>query len=168
MQDFETVLAAAQHGDGRSAEQLFRAFQPMLLRYLRSQERRVADDLSGEVWLAAAEGLQKFHGDEEGYRAWLFTVPRRRVIEHRRKGIRRRTEVVDPERFDEASARDDPASAALDAIEAQDAVDLIARTLTADQAEVLILRTVADLSAADVASLMDRPETWVRVRSTGR
>ena len=163
MEDFETVLAAAQRGDRWAAEQLFRAYQPMLLRYLRSQERRVADDLAGEVWLAAAEGLRQFVGDEPGYRAWLFTVARRRVINHRRKGVRRRTDVVDPDRFLESRASDDPAAEAVDSLAARDVLDLIGRHLTPDQAEVLVLRTVADLSSADVASLMDRPETWVRV-----
>jgi RNA polymerase sigma-70 factor, ECF subfamily len=163
MEDFEKVLTAAQGGDGRAADTLFREYQPMLLRYLRSQERRVAEDLAGEVWLAAAAALQDFRGDEHGYRSWLFTVARRRVIEHRRRGIRRRTDVVDPAVFVDARAKDDPATTVVDSIDARAAVDLIGELLSADQAEVLILRTVADLSAAEVATLMDRPETWVRV-----
>lgn len=163
MENFETVLAAAQRGDGSAAAQLFREYQPMLLRYLRSQERRAADDIAGDVWLAAAAALPEFRGDEGGYRSWLFTVARRRVIDHRRKGVRRRTDLVDPATFGDSSAADDPAATAVDAVEAQDAVDLISRLLSADQAEVLILRTVADLGAAEVATLMDRPETWVRV-----
>jgi RNA polymerase sigma-70 factor (ECF subfamily) len=163
MENFETVLAAAQRGDRRAADELFRAHQPMLLRYLRSQERRVADDLAGEVWLAAAAALPEFRGTEAGYRSWLFTVARRRVIEHRRRGIRRRTDVVDPVIFLESSATDDPATTAAESLDAQAAVDLIADLLSPEQAEVLILRTVADLSAADVAELMGRPESWVRV-----
>jgi RNA polymerase sigma-70 factor (ECF subfamily) len=163
MEDFETVLAAARRGDGRAAEQLFRAYQPMLLRYLRVHERRAAEDIAGEVWLAAAAALPEFHGTEAGFRSWLFTVARRRVIDHRRRGIRRRTDAVDPVVFLETSSGVDPADVAVDTLEADAAVDLIARSLTADQAEVLILRTVADLSAAEVATLMDRPETWVRV-----
>ena len=39
----------------------------------------------------------------------------------------------------------------------------MAEFLTPDQCEVLILRVVADLSAAEVGALMDRPESWVRV-----
>jgi len=163
LDNFDVVLAAAKGGDENAASVLFRSYHPILMRYLRSQERRVAEDLAAEVWLAAASSLQAFEGDEVGYRAWLFTVARRRVSEHRRRSVRRRTDVVDPVAFDETSAADDPAATALDSVDAQHAIDLITRHLSDDQAEVLILRVVADLSARQVAELMGRPVSWVRV-----
>ncbi len=164
MQDFESILERARDGDGRAAGELFRSYQPMLLRYLRSQEPRVADDLAGEVWLAAAANLRTFRGDERGYRAWLFTVARRRVLEHRRRGVRRRTDVVDPARFlEDGSSEQGPADAAVDAVDARAAIDLIARLLSPEQAEVLVLRTVADFSASEVATLLGREESWGRV-----
>lgn len=161
--EFAATLAAAKAGDERAAERLYRAHQPMLMRYLRSQERRTADDLAAEVWLAAAGALTDFEGDETGFRGWLFTIARRRVIEHRRRGLRRRTDAVDPETFVESTAEDDPARQASAAVDAQRAVDVIAEHLTPDQAEVLILRVVADLSAGQVAELMGRTEAWVRI-----
>jgi RNA polymerase sigma-70 factor (ECF subfamily) len=160
---FETTLAAARRGDQRAAEQLYRTHQPMLLRYLRSQEPRVAEDLASEVWLAAARTLPDFEGDERGFRSWLFTVAKRRVIEHRRRGVRRRTDPVDPGSFAGTGQDTDDAVRATDLVEAERAVDLMSQHLTPDQAEVLILRVVADLSAAQVAELMQRPEAWVRV-----
>jgi len=45
----------------------------------------------------------------------------------------------------------------------QAAIDLIARTLPADQAEVLTLRILGDLDVAHVAELMGRDANWVRV-----
>ncbi len=160
---FESTLDAARRGDRHAADTLYRAHQPMLLRYLRSQERRAAEDLAGEVWLAAARFLPDFEGDERGFRSWLFTVARRKVIEHRRKGLRRRTDPADPDSFTENAADEDSAERAVDLVDAQRAVDMIGQHLTPDQAEVLILRVVADLSAAEVAELMERPEAWVRV-----
>jgi RNA polymerase sigma-70 factor (ECF subfamily) len=159
----ESTLDAARRGDERAAERLYRAHQPMLLRYLRSQEPRVAEDLAAEVWLAAAKALPDFEGDERGFRSWLFTVAKRRVIEHRRRGLRRRTDPVDPYSFTGTSEGADEAVRATDLVEGQRAVDLMSQHLTPDQAEVLILRVVADLSAAQVAGLMERPEAWVRV-----
>lgn len=156
------ALEAAKQGDGRAAEVLYHAYQPMLLRYLRSQEPRMADDIASEVWLAAAGALADFDGDENGFRAWLFTVARRRVIEHRRRGLRRRTDPVDPETFVETAGPTDAADLAAGLVDAQRAVEQMVRHLSADQSEVLILRVVADLSAAQVAQLMGRPEDWVR------
>lgn len=135
----------------------------MLLRYLRSQEPRVAEDLAAEVWLAAARALPDFDGDDREFRSWLYVVARRRVIEHRRRSLRRRTDPTAPDSFLESAADVDSADRAADAVDAQRALDLIAEQLTPDQAEVLILRVVADLSAAEVGEIMQRPESWVRV-----
>ena len=53
------------------------------------------------------------------------------------------------------NARDSPAEqTALDNLSAQAAVDLIARVLNSDQAEVIMLRVLGDLSIAQVASVM--------------
>lgn len=156
------ALEAARQGDRSAAERLYHAYQPMLLRYLRSQEPRVAEDIAGEVWLAAAKALPGFEGDEGGFRSWLFTVARRRVIEHRRRGLRRRTDPVDPDSFLETAGATDAADLATDAVDAQRAVDQMVRHLSPEQSEVLILRVVADLSAAQVAELMGRQEDWVR------
>jgi RNA polymerase sigma-70 factor (ECF subfamily) len=163
LDDFDAILAAAKLGDERAAEQLFRAFQPGLLRYLRYQERDAAEDITSEVWLAAARSIQTFEGNESGYRSWLFTVARRRVVEHRRQRSRRRTDAVDPTTFSTAPSADDPAATATDSLDAEQAIRLMEQFLTPDQCEVLVLRVVADLSAAEVGQLMDRPESWVRV-----
>jgi RNA polymerase sigma-70 factor (ECF subfamily) len=160
---FERRLRDVRSGDRAAAEWLFRTYDPMLRRYVRSQEPRVADDLAGEVWLAAIGALDSFEGDEEGFRAWLFTVARRRVIEHRRKGLRRRTDSTDPEQFLAAADPADVAERAAAAADAHDAVGIIAEVLSPEQAEVLILRVVADLSAAQVGELLGRPEAWVRI-----
>ena len=96
MEDFESALDVTRSGDGRAADQQLRAFEPMLLRYLRFHEHRVAGDIAGEVWLAAAGAIHQFQGDEAGFRSWLSAVARRRVIEHRRRGVRRRTGPVGP------------------------------------------------------------------------
>jgi RNA polymerase sigma-70 factor (ECF subfamily) len=136
----------------------------MLLRFLRSQEPRVADDLSGEVWLGVASNLHRFEGDAAGFRAWLFTIARRRVAEHRRRGVRRPSVPVDPDHLHE---RDEPSPGGPpepgEVLGAQEAVDRLLEGLTEDQALVVSLRVLADLDVATVAHLLDRSESWVRV-----
>ena len=160
---FETWLMMARGGDERAACAIFRAYHPYLLRYLRSQEPRVAEDLAAEVWVAAASALRNFDGNESGFRSWLFTVARRRVIEHRRKGLRRRTDPVDPDAFDELTDDVDPGDRAASAVDAERAIGLMSEHLSADQTEVLVLRVLADLTAAQVADLMGHTEAWVRL-----
>ncbi|MEQ1698983.1 MAG: sigma-70 family RNA polymerase sigma factor [Ilumatobacteraceae bacterium] len=163
---FAEVLAAARAGEAWAAETLFVDLQPRLLRFLRSAEPRMADDLAGEVWLAMARGLATFEGDLAGFRAWVFTIARRRLADHRRTAVRRATDPVDHEFFRDRSNSepgDDNMSIVTDRMSAQEAVDLIVATLPADQSEVLVLRIVADLDVAHVAEMMGRTSNWVRV-----
>jgi RNA polymerase sigma-70 factor, ECF subfamily len=164
--DAQAVLAAAIRREQWAIATLFRAYQPLVLRYLRAQAPGVADDLAGEVWVAVARGLGRFTGDEAGFRGWLFTIARRRLSDHRRNVGRRRTDPVPQERLDAADqTRDglDPASVVVDRIRAQQAIDVIMADLSADQADAVLLRVVAGLDVAEVARIMGRTPGAVRV-----
>lgn len=160
---FDDLLAGVDNGDPHAIEELFRELQPRLLRFLRSQESRAADDIAADVWLAVATGISRFDGDWPDFRAWVFAIARRRLADHRRTGARRRTDVVDAEVFEHHHADDAPDDEALDRISAQQAATLIASVLTGDQAEVLLLRVLGDLDVDRVAYIMQRTPNWVRV-----
>ena len=160
------VVRAAGRGEHWALTELFRAYQPGLLRYLRAHEAGAADDLASEVWIGAARGLAQFTGDEAAFRAWLFTIARRRLIDHRRRAARRRTVVIDAdslERVIDQVSGDDPAGTVVDLLGAQGAVVELVAELTPEQAEAVLLRVVAGLPVAEVASIMRRPPGTVRV-----
>ena len=159
-------MAAAISGEHWALTALFRVHQPLLLRYLRSQVPAVAEDLASEVWVAVARGLARFVGDEAGFRGWLFTIARCRVIEHQRKDGRRRTDPVPHEQLERSSVEPDggdPARLVADGLSARDAVDLVVALLPPDQAEVVLLRVVAGLDVAEVSRIMGRTPGSVRV-----
>jgi RNA polymerase sigma-70 factor, ECF subfamily len=160
---FDEVRAGIAGGDPQAVEQVFRELQPRLLRFLRSQESRSADDIAADVWLAVATGISRFDGDWSDFRAWVFAIARNRLADHRRTGARRRTDVVDSATFEHHHADDAPDDEALDKISAQQAATLIATVLAGDQAEVLLLRVLGDLDVDQVASMMQRTPNWVRV-----
>jgi RNA polymerase sigma-70 factor (ECF subfamily) len=160
---FPHVLAGAQGGEAWAAECLFTDLQPRLLRFLRSTEPRAADDLAGEVWLAMANGLRAFEGDLAGFRAWVFTIARRRLADHRRTAARRATDPTDDGFFVARPGTADTAEMVLDQLSAQEAIDLVTSLLPEDQAEVVLLRVVAELDVAHVAEVLDRSPNWVRV-----
>ncbi len=164
---FPCVLTGARAGEAWAAEALFHDLQPRLLRFLRTVEPRAADDLAGEVWLAMATRLSTFEGDLVGFRAWVFTIARRRLADHRRTGARRGTHTFDPGDPTLSSADQRPSAdvegVVADNLSAQAAVQVISAHLPADQAEVLLLRLVADLDVAHVAEVMQRSPNWVRV-----
>jgi RNA polymerase sigma-70 factor, ECF subfamily len=160
---FDAIIDGVRRGDQRAIEVLFRELQPRLLRFLRAQEPSVADDLAAEVWLAVARATAKFEGGWDDYRAWFFSIARRRLADHRRTAVRRRTDTVDAMVFELRPASDAPDEEALSRMSGQEAVALITSVLHGDQAEVLLLRVVADLDVERVAELMNRSPNWVRV-----
>jgi RNA polymerase sigma-70 factor (ECF subfamily) len=160
---FDDVLARINDGDPHAVEVLFRELQPRLLRFLQSQESRAADDLAAEVWLAVARGISRFEGDWSDFRAWIFAIARKRLADHRRTAVRRRTDIVDVETFEHHPADDMPESEVLHKISGQQAAALITSVLGGDQAEVVLLRVLGDLDVDQVASIMQRSPNWVRV-----
>jgi DNA-directed RNA polymerase specialized sigma24 family protein len=95
--DFTAVLTAAQRGDEAAFARLWHDGQPALLRYLHVMAPDVAEDIAAEAWTHVVRGIAKFRGDEQNWRAWLFTTARRRIIDHTRQarmGVKPRWKVV--------------------------------------------------------------------------
>jgi RNA polymerase sigma-70 factor (ECF subfamily) len=94
-EQFDEALAAARRGEEWALVVLYRELHPGLLRYLVARVGGEGEDLASEVWLDVARSLERFSGNEAGFRAWVFTMARREVIDHRRKRARRRTSLTD-------------------------------------------------------------------------
>jgi RNA polymerase sigma-70 factor (ECF subfamily) len=159
--EFTDSLRAAQAGDENAVTLLFRSSNPALLRYLRHHAPSVAEDLLADTWLAAVRRLPSFRGDAEDFRGWLFAVARRRVADHHRRRLRRPEAVT----LDDAVEipGPDPQAVAVNSLSAQQAIAALVRDLPKDQAEVVLLRVVADLDVAQVARVLGRSPGSVRV-----
>lgn len=159
-QRFESVLRSAQDGHGWAVTALYRDLQPALLRYLRVKAPHDAEDLASETWLNVASGLGRFAGDEGAFRGWVFTIARRRLIDSFRRASKRpgRLSLGD---LPDQPAPDDTESMALGAISAEAALARIAR-LPSDQAEVILLRVLAGLSADQVGGIIGKQAGAVR------
>lgn len=162
-ESFDAVLAAAQAGGEWALARLYRQHNPPLLRYLRANAGADGDDLASQTWLDAARNLGRFTGDQDAFAGWLFTIARRRLIDHRRRGGRRREDVADHEQREEIRAADDPAQSVVDASGGDEAARRIVEVLPARQAEVVLLRVVGGLSVAEVAEITGHRPGTVRV-----
>jgi RNA polymerase sigma-70 factor (ECF subfamily) len=141
---------------------LWRDAHPLLLRYLRVAVGDGAEDVASEVWLEVVIRLTRFRGDEQDFRAWLFTTARRRVTDQRRYHARHPTVLAGEAPGLDRAAPDDTAAAALEGMSTQAAVALIA-TLPRDQAEVVMLRVVIGLDPGQVARIIGKRPGTVRV-----
>jgi RNA polymerase sigma-70 factor, ECF subfamily len=144
------------HGRPLRLEDQYATHSGVLWRYLRATVGDAADDLASQVWTEATAAFARFSGDADDFRRWLFTIARRRVVDHRRRWWQRRVVLhggaVDT--WTGAEAGEQPSTG--------EALDLISR-LPRPHAEIVLLRVIAGLSAADVAEITGRSPETVRV-----
>ena len=161
-EDFDGLLAEAQRGNGEAFSAIWRMFHPPLHRYLRVMAAPVCDDAAAETWYQVAKHLRRFHGDRGAFQGWMFTIARHRIVDWKRRLVRRPETLVGLDVAEAGRYAADPADV-FDEHAATDAALALIAALPADQAEAVMLRTVSDLSVATVARIMDRSPGAVRV-----
>ncbi|MFE0462317.1 RNA polymerase sigma factor [Kitasatospora sp. NPDC058965] len=164
-EDLDQAVQAAQAGDEEAFRQLFRAVQPLLLRYLRvlvGGDAADAEDIASEAWLQIARDLHTFHGDGDGFRGWAATIARHRALDHLRAKRRRPTADLPEEYLTEVAAGDDTEGAVLTADGTRRALEMIA-ALPKDQAEAVLLRVVLQLDAESAAQVLGKRAGSVRM-----
>jgi RNA polymerase sigma-70 factor (ECF subfamily) len=161
-ESFPAVLTAAQDGSEAAFSQLWRDGNPVLLRYLRVIAPDAAEDIAAETWVQVVRGLTDFRGDERAWRAWLFTISRRRTLDEGRRRARRPAVSLEyiPESTLPGTA--DAADLALEHLGTRAALALLTR-LPPLQAEVILLRVVAGLDSDSVGRLLGRSPGAIRV-----
>ena len=158
---FAPILAAARVGADWALAELWRLCNPRLVAWLHAEVGAAAEDVASETWMAVARGLVRFEGDADGFRAWLYTIARRRVVDHRRRQGRQ-VPTAPLDGHDHRSG-DDTSAAVLDRMALDDAAASIA-LLAPEQAEVIRLRVLAGLSVAEVAAVLGKQPGAVRVQ----
>ncbi len=146
---------------------LWRDVNPVLLRYLRVTAPAAAEDIAGETWVQVVRGLPGFRGDEQAWRAWLFTTARRRAADE----VRRRSRHPVVPLAEAAGAlephTEDAAGLAMENLATAAAIAAVS-ALPPLQAEVILLRVLAGLDTGAVARIVDRNPGAVRVRCPPR
>ncbi len=167
------LLREVAAGDEGALLELRRRHGPGLRRFLRLglREAGLLDEVLADTWIAVWQGAHGFAGTSQ-VRTWIYGVARN----CRGQALRRRRRLdVDPEgrprtaAFDEVlhgrflGAAPDPADVILGQPFASGLTAAVAR-LPAEQAEVLQLAFDARCTYAEIAEILDVPETTVRMR----
>lgn len=150
---FETMLTAAQIGVEWAIDELYRRHNPRILRFLRARGAADARSVAFTVWMDVAGALRGFEGDEVAFRRWLFRLARGRLSEAERVEVSLDDgelvpllgELVDP--WEDAPTEE---------------VLLRVGDLPPEEAEVVLLRTLGEFSADDVAEVVGASPAAVR------
>ena len=151
---FPEVLHAARARAPWAFERLYVELAPVVGGYLRLQGAAEPDDLTSETFLGVFGRLASFEGSEQQFRSWVFTIAHRRLIDERRRAVRRPTTMTaDTDLLDRAGG--DVEQDAFAVLGTARVYELCAG-LSDDQREVLILRVVGDLTVEQVAAIVDK------------
>ncbi len=163
------LLGAARAGSGEALEALLERHEARLYRFARRlcRQREDAEDVLQESLLAAARGLSRFRG-ASSVSTWLYTIARSFCIKKRRKSVFAPTEVsLDTEASVAARGVADPArrpDEALEAFRLETALERAIAALDRPYREVLLLRDVEGLPAAEVARVTGLSVAAVKTR----
>jgi RNA polymerase sigma-70 factor (ECF subfamily) len=153
-QPLDEVVDAARLGAAWAYRVLYETFAGRVCAYLATHAASDPEDLTSEVFMRAFDGLPRFQGGEPQFRAWLFTIAYRVLVDD----VRRRQ--ARPQLTDSLDARDDIAGGNAE----DDALSLLGDewvrrhldNLPVDQRNVLVLRIIGDLTVDQVAGVLGK------------
>jgi RNA polymerase sigma-70 factor (ECF subfamily) len=151
----QRLIRSAQKGDADAFAALYRANVQRVFRYIfyRVNDTHVAEDLTGDVFMRALEGIGTYQDRGKPFIAWLYTIAHARVVDHYRKTGRR----ADESDIDSVPL---PVNPDMDAdLMRRHAAQQLRRaiaTLTVDQQQVIILRFIERQSINQVAGIMGK------------
>jgi RNA polymerase sigma-70 factor (ECF subfamily) len=150
---FPNILAAARTGAEWAWTQIYEDLAPAVTGYLTARGAPEPTDLASEVFLQVVRDLPSFEGDEPHFRAWVFTIAHRRLLDDSRYRARRPVEPAPRELFAGEARVEDAEEQALRELSAQRVHRILAR-LSPDQQSVLLLRILGDLTVQQVSAVL--------------
>jgi len=172
--DVEAMVRDARAGDTYALGQVYDTYRDRVARFAtgRIGDAEKAEDVTSETFEAVCRNLGSYQAGTD-FEAWLFTIAHRRVADHFRRRSRRREVALDetvhltdrggrgalPGPLPSVGGPEEELLAAERRAEVAGAF----RRLRADQQEVLALRVLGGLSAAQAAEVLGRSEGAVRV-----
>lgn len=163
----DAVVAEAVAGDRSALREVLEIVRPIVLRYCRARVGIVersglsADDVAQEVCLAAITALPRYRDRGRPFLAFLYGIAAHKVADaHRAAGrdLAYPAEAL-PERW---SVDADPERLVIEA-DSVSRMSQLLEILPAKQREILILRVVVGLSAAETAAAVGSTTGAVRV-----
>jgi RNA polymerase sigma-70 factor (ECF subfamily) len=155
MTDEEAVLVRrAQEGDPAAFSEIYDRHQPAIYRYIafRVGTPAIAEDLTSEVFVRVVDSIDRFRYRGRPLLAWLYTIARNLVADHRRRSGRRPLVPLDEGRPALAEGPEERAARRFAQLRVVKAI----RHLTEDQRQVILLKFVEGMSNAEAASVLGK------------
>jgi RNA polymerase sigma-70 factor, ECF subfamily len=154
------LIHRAQLGDAETISGLYERFQLSVFRYLyyRTGDHQTAEDLTSEVFERMLRFISGFRPPSASFQGWLFQIARNLCNDHFRRTI---SQPVVPLEENMALGTDRYSPSAERVLTSQGLRQALDQ-LNEEQRDVIILRFIACLPVADVASSLNKSEDAVK------
>jgi RNA polymerase sigma-70 factor (ECF subfamily) len=145
-----------KRGESAAWNELYNQLAPAVAGYLKVRGAHEPDDLTSETFVAVFRNIATFDGDLDGLRSWVFVIAYRRLCDERRAEARH------PDRARHRPTVDDQPHALgdverdADAAMSEGEVRRVCARLAPDQADVVLLRILGDLTVEQIADVVDK------------
>lgn len=153
----------AQQKDKNAFEQLFTEFGPKVKALMMKQNANseLAEDIMQETMLTVWNKAHQFSVWRGSVGAWVFTIARnKRIDRFRKQGTRHYVDIGDYDVADDAPDGEDLVLS----VERDSLVAAATRTLPAEQAEIIAMSFVENLTHAEIAHKLGVPLGTVKSR----
>jgi RNA polymerase sigma-70 factor (ECF subfamily) len=165
----ETLATQTQAGSMEAFEVLVLRYEQRVYAFISQSCRNGMDaaEITQETFVKAYQAISQFD-PKRTFAPWLFTIARRKCVDHFRASRSRDTvDVLFPKHSTpespELSDTNDPAELLSLQDERRHLWDLAHRVLPQSQFDALWLHYVEGMSLAEIASILHRPQTYVKV-----
>ncbi len=160
--ELQALLERASRADPQALGEIYDRYVERIYSYIyhRVGQAELAEDLTGQVFMRMLEAIRSGRGWQTSFSGWLYRIAHNLVIDYYRR--RSRASFVD---IDEtppiATAEEEPSRQVQATLDREDLLAAL-KQLTEEQAQVITLRFLEDLSIAEVAAIMGKNEGAIK------
>ena len=156
----EQLARETQAGSVAAFEELVARYERRIYAFVAQSCRDGMDatEIAQETFVKAFQAIEQFD-PKRSFAAWLFTIARRKCVDH----FRAMPPSSDKQAALAPSRTDDPSEILASQDDREQLWALARRILPEPQFHALWLRYVEDLGVAEIARVLSRPQTYIKV-----
>jgi RNA polymerase sigma-70 factor (ECF subfamily) len=159
--DERQLVAEARKGSKSAISLLYRTYIQRVFRYVsyRVDSDAVAEDVTAEVFLRMVQYLPQYRDTGVPFSAWLYRIAASQIADYHRQNKR----IIDTEISDQHAGEDHDLLGSMIQEEERMMLRQAIQLLTEDQQTLLILRYMQRMSHQEVAVILNKSESAIRV-----
>lgn len=161
MDDTSLVQQVKRNLQGQTAfAELYRRYVSHVYRYFlaRVGNEQDAQDLTAQTFLTALEAMPNFRGDSK-FSTWLFGIAHHKAVDY----FRRQKPILSLDTAEQLSDPDPPPDETVSQRLQMEDVLRVMKLLSRERAEALALHSFGSLSVEEIAHVMQKSESAVRM-----